>query len=880
MHRYLLSFIVITPLFISCQEDEEAVTPPAVTDTLTVDTDSTITVDLSGYIQKGPFINGTAITVSELDSTLTTTGKNFTTQITDNKGSFRLNRIKLQSNFVQLQADGFYFDEVKGAKSAAQLTLFALSQVEDVSSINANLLSHMERTRVLYLMQVEEKDFTEAKVQAQQEILAVFGIQQDAMAQSELLDISQDGEDNAILLAISAILQADNTVAELSELVANIMTDLQEDGTLDSQTNKDKISAQAKGLDLLQIRSNLQQRYEELGLQATIPNFEQYIDSDGDGILNKDEDDTPENFTFEIQTDVAINDTLTSNTITISGLKEGGTANASIRHGHLMVNGNLREDTVAQIKNGDRLQLQLRSGNAFTDTTQAILTIGTLVRHFQVVTDDYIPNAFSFTTQKDVAIDAYYTSHTITVSGLPYPTPARIYDGILIKNGEEITGDSTSVVNGDELAIKVKSSTEFMNSTAAMLEINTVAANFEVITDDYSPNGFNFKSVTAAKRSTLYISDTITISGLPYPTPPGIAWFSSDSPVDGAIYVNGTKYSDNSFSLKEGDKVWIELTSAEEYSATISSSLVINDKEAFFNLITETSPWQRKADFPNPDAGRLDTGFEISGKLYIVTSNGELFVYNPETNQWIEKAKYKGAGRGRASSFALNGKGYICLGTDTADYSTLHKELWEYDPTADSWKKKTNFPGASRMFQTVFTANNKAYLGWGEVTTTASEGGTPAKDFWRYDPAADIWTQMSDFPGQARTGAFAISSSGNPLFGSGWSESIEMERPYFNLFSDLWEYHPLTDSWTKKNDINFLPIGFFALEDKIHIYCEESYPYETSGLYQYNASQDTWVFAEESFREQNGSGGFYSINNKGYVLTSYDGIWEYTPPLK
>jgi len=36
---------------------------------------------INGFVQKGPFINGTSITISELDVDLTPTGKNFNTQI-------------------------------------------------------------------------------------------------------------------------------------------------------------------------------------------------------------------------------------------------------------------------------------------------------------------------------------------------------------------------------------------------------------------------------------------------------------------------------------------------------------------------------------------------------------------------------------------------------------------------------------------------------------------------------------------------------------------------------------------------------------------------------------------------------------------------------
>ncbi|NOY37946.1 MAG: hypothetical protein GXO83_10280 [Chlorobi bacterium] len=44
-----------------------------------------VTVDhLDGYVQKGPFLNGTEITLSEMSEDLNPTGRVFTTQILDN----------------------------------------------------------------------------------------------------------------------------------------------------------------------------------------------------------------------------------------------------------------------------------------------------------------------------------------------------------------------------------------------------------------------------------------------------------------------------------------------------------------------------------------------------------------------------------------------------------------------------------------------------------------------------------------------------------------------------------------------------------------------------------------------------------------------------
>jgi hypothetical protein len=48
------------------------------------------------------------------------------------------------------------------------------------------------------------------------------------MSDFDLLDTSQTGEDNAILLAISLIIQGFRTESELTDLLANISTDIRE----------------------------------------------------------------------------------------------------------------------------------------------------------------------------------------------------------------------------------------------------------------------------------------------------------------------------------------------------------------------------------------------------------------------------------------------------------------------------------------------------------------------------------------------------------------------------------------------------------------------------------------------------------------------------
>ena len=241
------------------------------------DSSSTSTVqDITGYVQKGPFINGSSVTVYDLQSDLTASGKSFNTQITDNKGTFGLNNISISSNNIGLRADGFYFNEVSGEQSAAQITLNALADISGKSDINVNVMTHLEKPRVEYLMK-NGKSFADAKIQAQKEILSIFDITKGAMKTSEDLNISENGDDNGILLAISAILQGYRSESEMTELLSNIGNDLKENGILDSQSLGSALINHAIILDTVSIKNNLIQRYSEVGVTANISSFGKYI---------------------------------------------------------------------------------------------------------------------------------------------------------------------------------------------------------------------------------------------------------------------------------------------------------------------------------------------------------------------------------------------------------------------------------------------------------------------------------------------------------------------------------------------------------------------------------------------------------------------------
>ena len=231
---------------------------------------------ITGVAQKGPFNNGSSVLISELNSEFIQTGNTVTSNIENNQGLYEIDNIEFISQYVILTVNGFYFNENSGNNSSAQLTLSAISDLSDNNSLNINVLSSIEKQRVEFLIS-EGMDFKEAKNQTMIEILEIFEVDPTLNLESETLDISKDSEGNAILLAISSIFQGYRNTADLSLLLADLSTDIKSDGTLDDLTIKSDLLIHAKSLNLTSIRRNLEEHYNSLGIDYSIPDFESHI---------------------------------------------------------------------------------------------------------------------------------------------------------------------------------------------------------------------------------------------------------------------------------------------------------------------------------------------------------------------------------------------------------------------------------------------------------------------------------------------------------------------------------------------------------------------------------------------------------------------------
>ena len=230
--------------------------------------------DIAGVSQKGPFVKGSSVTLYELNfETRAQTGKSFLGRISEDMGTFAISKIELASQYALLRVDGFYRNEVTGKVSASQITLNAISDLSDRDNVNINLLTHLEYERALWLAQNEDMTVKQAKKIADQEIFEAFA--EDFAGESvEDLDIFGNADGDAVLLAISIIMQAGRSEGEFSLSLADLAKDIEEDGVWNDSLERAQSADNAFEVELAQVRENI------LGwnISQNISMFENYVE--------------------------------------------------------------------------------------------------------------------------------------------------------------------------------------------------------------------------------------------------------------------------------------------------------------------------------------------------------------------------------------------------------------------------------------------------------------------------------------------------------------------------------------------------------------------------------------------------------------------------
>ncbi len=225
-------------------------------------------------------------------------------------------------------------------------------------------------------------------------------------------------------------------------------------------------------------------------------------------------DTIPTAYAFSDKTGVARSATIESDPLLILGINAG--TNIRVIGGEYSVNGGAFTAAGGTINNYDAVKVRATSSSSYSTASTVVLTVGGVSDTFSFTTEVYVadavPNIFAFTDQNDVVLNADIESNSIGVSGINVPAQISITGGEFSINGASYTSTSTTVVSGDAVKVRVKSSNSNFTLTAATLVIGGLSDDFEVTTiaDPNAPPVVKFSLIKTADESEIYSNNSIT----------------------------------------------------------------------------------------------------------------------------------------------------------------------------------------------------------------------------------------------------------------------------------------------------------------------------------------------------------------------------------
>jgi hypothetical protein len=132
-----------------------------------------------------------------------------------------------------------------------------------------------------------------------------------------------------------------------------------------------------------------------------------------------------------------------------------------------------------------------------------------------------------------------------------------------------------------------------------------------------------------------------------------------------------------------------------------------------------------------------------------------VMMYDPVADSYTQKNNFPGVGI--ESGFIINNEAY----------STGNGECWKYNAVNDSWQQKADLPqGLSRL--ACFAFNNTGYM-IADFNDNAYNLNYPLQ-VWRYSPSLNNWQRLAeDYPGYAANYINTVSLNGITYIGLGLS---------------------------------------------------------------------------------------------------------------
>lgn len=139
--------------------------------------------------------------------------------------------------------------------------------------------------------------------------------------------------------------------------------------------------------------------------------------------------------------------------------------------------------------------------------------------------------------------------------------------------------------------------------------------------------------------------------------------------------------------------------------------------------------------------------------------------------------------RASATSFVVGGDAYVFGGRDSA--GVYLNDLWRYDCEEDRWSLVGAPPLKGRVNATACVYDDVAYIGLGFCGDYSVESNYLV-DWWSYDPVANQWQQLSDYPAGTTDRAISMVGDGELYVGYGFSRTYERDMYRYDIVTDTW----------------------------------------------------------------------------------------------
>lgn len=216
----------------------------------------------------------------------------------------------------------------------------------------------------------------------------------------------------------------------------------------------------------------------------------------------------------------------------------------------------------------------------------------------------------------------------------------------------------------------------------------------------------------------------------------------------------------------------------------------------FYKYDVGSDYWTTVDTFPG--LGRTSAvAFAIGGKGYVTTGlsdNSEylkdMYVYDPNANDWAKSTTdFPGTARNEAFAFVINDVAYVGGGYD----DNYLNDFYSYN--GSNWEQLASLKGDKRTQATTFVLNGMGYV------VSGNNNGSALNDMQKWDPGLKTWTTMrkltnvddddfdDDYSSIIRNNGVALVMNGKAYLTTGENGGLN---------SHTWEYNDGNDTWDEK----------------------------------------------------------------------------------